>query len=225
MLVLDLIVIIIIVSSFLIGYKKGLVNIATSAIGFLIALILSFTLNSSIAEFLKTKTPIFDNVNSVIEETIRNTINKKEENPTEKPKEVKEKNSFLGKAIEEIKIANGGVKENLIKKNAEKISNMIIKTVSFMITYILVILIVDILSIILNGIFSLPLLDSINNIGGSIVSGIVTFLKTEIVLVLIKMVSPISAFAGLISVIDKTVFIKALYNNNVLFTLWTNIIK
>lgn len=222
MIVLDIILILIIVSSFYVGYKKGLVNIATSAIGFLIALILSFTLNSSVTEFLKTKTPIFNNVNSIVEDTIRNTIDKEEEKQETK---IKEKASYMEKVINEIKAANAETKENLIKSNALNISNMIIKTISFCITYILVLVIVSILSIVLNGIFSLPLLDSINNIGGSAVNGIVTILKTEILLVIVKMVSPISLFAGLIDVINKTILIKALYNNNILFTIWTNLIK
>lgn len=223
MIALDIIVLLIIVSSFIVGYKKGLVNIATSAVGFLIAIILSFTLNSSIAEFLKNKTPIFDNVSSIVESTIRNTVEKNKDEVV-KPKEEKEK-IFIDAAIEEIKNANNEVKENLIKKNTENISNMVIKTLSFFITYILVTLIVSILSTILNGIFSLPLLDSINNIGGSAVNGIVSILKLEIILVIIKMLSPISLLDGLIKIIDQTVLIKALYTNNILFSIWTNFLK
>ncbi len=217
MLVLDLIVLIIIVSSLLFGYKKGLVNTAAGAIGFLVALILSFTLNGVLMEYLKNNTPIYSNVNNSIQETITNLVSNNKDTQ-------KEENDLL-KFVNEIKKANPELKDELIKTNSIKITNMIMKTVSFMIIYLLVTLIVSILSIMLNGIFSLPLLDLVNNFGGMALNGIVTLLKIEVILVIINLLSPLSFMGGVIKVINQTNLIKFLYDNNILLGIWIKFMK
>lgn len=217
MIILDLIILLIIISSLLLGYKRGLINTAAGAVGFLIALILSFTLNNALMGFLKNNTPIYSSINKSVEETVRTLVDGEKSNNTEE-------NSLI-KFVNEIKNANPEFKENLIKTNSEKITNMIMKTVSFMLIYILVSLIVSILTTMLNGIFSLPLLDIVNNLGGLAINGIVTLLKIEVILVIINLLSPLSFMKGLIDVINQTTLIKFLYENNILLGLWTNLMK
>ena len=112
-----------------------------------------------------------------------------------------------------------------MQEYTEKISMYILKAMSFILIYILVITIASILNMMLNGIFSLPLLDSVNKISGMLANGIVTILKIQIILAVIYLISGVSIVNGLINVINETRFLSVLFNNNVVVTLIKNLYK
>ena len=64
--------------------------------------------------------------------------------------------------------------------------------------------------------FNVPLLSTVNVIGGTVVGGLSVLIKIWIVLALISFVSPLPMFDSIVSYIDKTFLVKLLYNNNLL---------
>ena len=93
------------------------------------------------------------------------------------------------------------------------------KGLSFIAIFFIVRIICYILQMILNVVFNLPILSSINGIGGTAVGVISVLIKVWIVLAIISFISPLPAFEGLTSYIDKTFLVKLLYNNNMLVAL------
>ncbi len=228
MIIIDLIIIGIIVASFINGYKKGLVNIITTLVGFVLALILAFAFAGSVATYVRESTPFYNEIKSSVSSTLKVMISDKDE--TENSEEIEEteeseQTGMLDKVRDELSNVAEEKKEEKINEYTEKISMYVLKALSFMIIYILVITIASILNLMLNGIFSLPILDSVNKISGMLSNGIVTILKIQIILAVIYLISGISIVSGLIDVIHKTTFLNVLFNNNILVVLIENLFK
>ena len=99
---------------------------------------------------------------------------------------------------------------------SENISRFVMKGLSFIAIFLIVRIICYILQMILNVVFNLPLLSTVNGIGGTVVGGLSVLIKIWIVLALISFVSPLPMFDSIVSYIDKTFLVKLLYNNNLL---------
>ena len=72
---------------------------------------------------------------------------------------------------------------------------------------------------VLNVVFNLPILSSINQMGGIAVGVLSTLIKVWILLAIISFITPLPMFNGISEFIDSTFVIKFLYNNNLLVTI------
>ena len=102
---------------------------------------------------------------------------------------------------------------------SENVTMFILKGASFIIVFIVVLVICYILRMVLNLVFDLPILHSINKIGGVAAGLIKSLLSIWIILALVSIVSPIPMFDGVINLIKNTTVTNFLYTNNILVNI------
>lgn len=201
--IIDIIVIAIIALSAFLGYKKGLVSILVSFAGMIIAIVLAFILQGPVADFLYTTSigsSIEQGVTKVIEENVQKENNNDNEN-------------FI------TKILNSKENSQDINKAAESLTKYILKGISFVGILILVFIICYILQMVLNLVFDLPLLNSVNRLGGIGLNVIKTLIKLWVLLAIISFISAIPIVKPVVDVINDSMLVKLLYDNNFLVAI------
>lgn len=197
MIILDLVVIGLIILGALSGHKKGLIGIVVSFISLILALVLAFALQSTVADLLYDS-GVGESVNSIVEDNIQQMI--------EDGKNVED--SFYGSIISNVTTSEQ------ISQASETVTRFIMKGVSFIAIFLVVKLICYILQMVLNLVFNLPILSSINSIGGTAVGALSVVLKIWILLAILSFLAPLPMFSSIEEYINQTIIIKLLYNYN-----------
>ena len=197
MLILDVIVLALLALGAFSGYKKGLVGILVSFAGLILSIILAFAFQSVVAEAL-CNSGIGDTVTKMIEGNMEKMIDN-------------------GENMEDslyAKILSSNITNDQVNQAAKNLTMFIMKGLSFIVIFLAVYIICYILQMVLNLVFNLPILSSINGIGGTIVGGLSVLIKIWIVLAILSFISPLPMFSSIMNYIDKTVVTKFLYNTN-----------
>lgn len=205
--IIDIVLILFIALGAFMGYKKGLINVLVSFVAIIIAIVLSLLLQIPVANTLR-QTAIGNSINETVNNHLIGTIQNKTADIVD--------NTFymnIGKNI-----SSG----EQLKDFSESITMFILKGLSFFIIFIIVTLIILILKKILNFVFDLPILNSVNQIGGLALGGIKSLAIVYIILAILAFISPMPSITSSITEnVNKTKITKTLYNNNLL----VNIIK
>lgn len=206
--IVDIIVIALILLGAFNGYKKGLVGILIGLIAVLLSLILAFALQIPVSSYLYNNTPIGEGLNN----TITSGINEAFENSKDTENKTEEQNFYTD-------IVKNITTEEQIAQMSENVTMFILKGASFIIVFIVVLVICYILRMVLNLVFDLPILHSINKIGGVAAGLIKSLLSIWIILALVSIVSPIQMFDGVVILIKNTTVTNFLYTNNILVNI------
>lgn len=201
--IIDIIVIAIIALSAFLGYKKGLVSILVSFAGMIIAIVLAFILQGPVADFLYN-TPIGSSIEQGVTKVIEENVQQENNNDNE---------NFI------TKILNSNENSQDINKAAESLTKYILKGISFVGILILVFIICYILQMVLNLVFDLPLLNSVNRLGGIGLNVIKTLIKLWVLLAIISFISAIPIVKPVVDVINDSMLVKLLYDNNFLVAI------
>lgn len=210
--VLDGIVIVFLLLGAYSGYKKGLTTILISLIGFVVAIILAFTLKSTLVDFVVEKTDVDTFMHQIIDEGIDKAIQSKVDESSESKKD-----SFYVGIVKNM--AEGETVENL----SNNVVNFILETAAFIFIFLIVTTCAFILKMMLNIVFDLPILSSINNIGGLGMGFVMALFKLWIILAIVSMIVPM--FGGLKVLIDSSNITKMLYNTNILVKILSSGLK
>ncbi len=202
MLVVDIIALGLIALGAFSGHKKGLVGILVSFASLILSIVLAFSFQSIVANGL---------YDSGIGKTLQSTIHTELQDQLQNNEDIN--GSVYGKLIQKT------TPDETIEVTSERITRFILKGVSFVAILLIVHLICYILQMVLNLVFNLPILNTINGMGGTIVGAISVLIKIWIALAIISFISPIPAFSGIMNYINQTILIKFLYNNNILVAI------
>lgn len=184
------------------GHKKGLVGILVGFAALILSIVLAFAFQSIVANALYDS-GIGVKVKEIASENIQQMIDNGEN----------VEQSFYGNII------SGAITEDKVSQAGEVVARFIMKGLSFIVIFLIVRLICYILQMILNVVFNLPILSSINGIGGTVVGMLSVLIKIWIILAVVSFISPLPVFEGLAKFIDSTLLLKLLYNNNLLVTI------
>lgn len=208
--ILDIVLIIILLISGFIGYKKGLVGVVLSIVSLILAIILAVFLQSTVASYLYNETAI----GTMVESSIKTTIETEIENRLNSEVEEIDENKFIDMFFEPQELAT-----TMVDESANKITMFILKGISFVGIFILVFIICYILRMILNIVFKLPILNSINKVGGVSLNVLKTVFKIWILLAIIYFVSFVPLVETINNFIDSSVVTKFLYENNIIVNI------
>lgn len=209
--IIDIILILIVLLGAYVGYKKGLVTVLMKFIAIIIAIALSLFLQSPVADCLRNS-KLGNDLYINVHKGITNTIDARREGI--------EKDTIYSKIID------GVVSEEQINIQADNITTFILKGVSFIATFLITLIIIFILKGVLNIVFDLPILNSINKIGGLTVGGLKSIVIIYLILAAIAFISPMPIVKGNISnKIEKTNITKIMYENNLLVQIINGSIK
>lgn len=199
MILIDILVILLIILGAFSGHKKGLVGILVGFAALILSIVLAFMFQSVVADAIYD-TGLGQSVATMAKDNMQNMMKNGEDVD----------NSIYAKVI------SNTITDDNLNAASENVSRFVMKGLSFIAIFLIVRIICYILQMILNVVFNLPILSSINGMGGTIVGALSVLIKVWIVLALISFISPLPIFDSIISYINKTILIKFLYNNNML---------
>ncbi len=202
MLIVDIILVLALVFGALHGHKKGLVGIVVGFAALILSIVLAFAFQGVVADAIYD-TGIGTTVKEAAQENMQKMIDNGEN----------VEDSFYGSII------SNAVTEESLETTAEGISRFAMKGLSFIVIFFIVRIICYILQMILNVVFDLPILKTINGTGGTVVGVISVLIKVWILLAFILFIAPLPMFEGVSAFIDGTILVKLLYNNNILVAL------
>lgn len=199
--IVDIILIILLVLGLLRGLKKGLVNMLVSFFCLIVAIILALILRTPITNML-VKTKMADNVSTFISTTLQDKA--------EYYKQEERKTNFYDNIIESVS------KGESIEKVSKSATFLIFNVISFIIIFIVALIIGHIIKIVLNVVFDLPLLNSINKLGGGIIGLVSMLVKIFILFTIISFLSPIDFVHKVDNAIREGTVSNYLYENNII---------
>lgn len=162
------------------GMKQGMVRSAFSLVSVVLTLFLGAVLNPYMSRFLTENTPIYETVQEKCEESVARILEDKmneQENKEEQAQFIA--GLPLPESMKKILLENNTAEnyhhllaETFGEYLSHSIAQIAIGSISLILTFILVSIFMNLLSGMLNGIFSLPVLSLLNRVGGAILGAI-----------------------------------------------------
>lgn len=194
---LDLSIILIILTSTFIGYKRGLIKVAFGLLSFILALVISLLLYKPVSNFITNYTPIPEKIETHIERRIYTG-------------DADQTDNFVSNYYSNIKNSSA----NLIAYN---ITNTIINISSVLIVFILSRIILLFLKFSTDLIAKLPLIKQFNHVGGFIYGIIIGFVLVYAIMTIVTLLAPIIDLNNFIKTINSSIIGNIMYNNNIIF--------
>ena len=219
-----IIVDVIIIASFALsiywGYKRGLVNVITSLVAFVLAIILTLVIYKPVSNFLQNNTPL----GQVIEQKLSSTLNETSlvngdllsKNTSNLPSVAID---FINKHAEEA-ISSG--QEYVVNAASSSLAGYIIKLIAAFVSFILVRAFLTLFQSIFQLIAELPIISQIDKAGGLIFGFLRALISIYVLLVVITIVGSFIHNWNVMYAIDASHLGSFFYNNNLLINIFTN---
>lgn len=196
------------------GYARGMVRIVLSMVAMIVTIILATILTVPIGRLIKETTPIYDNIYSTVEKSVKenNVVNEESLGKLDLPKQIVDK-------IEQNKIIDNY--EGLV---AKEITDTAFNAGVYLVVTIIVYIIVKVIISMLNFVAKLPLIKEVNKIGGfaiGVVYGLVVLWAACLVL---TACSSKPWAKEIFAAINKNSFLGFVYNNNLITWLVTKVL-
>ena len=198
MVILDIIIIVLILISTFLGYRKGLISLGIHLIAFILALIISFISYRPIGNIIINTTQIDETIQETIEKNVQ-TIEPNEEN----------KNNITNQIIE---ITKG----EMLPQATKEISYNIVYGATMIILFLILRVCLMLINCIANAIAKLPILDQVNKIGGAIYGVLRGVIITYFALLIISLIIVVNPQNSLSKMVEETYLVKTMMNNNIL---------
>lgn len=239
-LIIDLVAIAFLIISAFAAYRNGFVKTFFGFISVILAVLLACCFSKSLATHLKASTEMDEwiiesvtnigtssDLNSQKEYTILSGDNISGEIMIEKEAEGSTITIDAGlvEFIETLPEAVGSivdledVKNQTISNISVKIADIVINILAWIIIYFAVRIIIAVITVIFDGIMSIPILKSINNLAGLIIGFIVGIFRIYLLLSIIYFISNITNAMFFVNIIQTSSLINAMYNNNLIINL------
>lgn len=223
--ILNIIIIVFVVGCMLIGLKRGFTDTVIRLAGGIIAIILAFVLQSSVANFITDKTGFDKQISQSLRTNITKVLTKED-----KTSIIERDNNemFLGmpnilsQRYEEIRNSSGKVRDSKVNEWSNAIAKFIIMGISFIAIFITVSILIGIARLILGGIADLPVLKELDGLAGLGAGFILAIIDLMIVFSIISFISPMQMMAGLNRLIEGSTIAKFISDNNFILTIITN---
>ena len=238
--VIDIIVILIILISVFLGYKKGFVRTAVSLLSFFVAIGVALLFYKPLAIILTENTTIDDwiimNITSNHDDNEKLTESSETDESGDVPMFIEEASNLteeketnnLGLVIGMLenlpatitdKLSLEEIKSDTKQEIAYKVSELIMNLLSLIIIYIVVKVTLIIAAFILDGIMKFPILKQLNEILGMGIGAVIGFIQIYVAFAVITFISSICDISVVIETIKLSAFAKILFENNVIISL------
>ena len=220
-LIIDAIIVLIIIISSFLGYKKGLTKSFLKIFTFIIALVISFVLFKPISNIIINNTDIDENLQKAIEEK----FNQSEENKQveQKNDENSEKNDmptiFNNFISEKINDATAEATDVIVKEASKQIAITIINVGVVILVYIISQIVLIFIKGITDLVTKLPVIKQCDKLGGVIYGLLRAAIILIIIFTIISLIAPIINSTVLLDMINDSIIGSKLYNNNIIFNI------
>ena len=194
--VIDIIVVLFILLSVFLGYKKGLVALGIHLVAFIVALVVAFVLYRPIGALIINNTNIDESLQETIETKLEEVIN------TEN-----------GETLEISLI--GEIKTETLSETAKTLSVNIIYGVTIIALFIILRIALVFITAIANWIAKLPILKQVNKTGGIIYGLLRGLLIVYLVLLVMNLIISLNPQSGINQAVSETYLTKLMMEYNV----------
>lgn len=200
----DIIVILIIITTAFIGYKKGLIKVAIKMVAFLIAIIVSLILYKPLSNIVINNTQIDDNIKNTIIEKITPEGLSKEDKVTSSAK-------ISSKIVD--------TTNNSIENIAETLTIKIIQISILLLLFIIIRILLVFITALADLIAKIPILKQFNETGGLIYGLLKGILIVYVVFGILLLIDPLVG-NEISNTLNSSIIAKTIYNNNILINVF-----
>lgn len=226
------------------AYKKGFVKTFFGLITVILAIVLATSFHKTLAAYIKDTTDLDEWISGALSDSFSNIgedVNSGNlTSSASSASSTQDVFSELGTTIDTSALNNfmGGenifstlpdvvgdklgvneFKENMSSNITTSVADTAINILSWVILYIGIQIILNIVVAILDGVMSLPLLREINNIAGLAIGIVMGVFRIYIILAVIYFISTVANIYPIINAIGSSSMIASMYNNNLLLKI------
>ncbi len=195
--IIDGVIVLIILLSVFLGYKKGLVSLGIHLVAFIIALVVAFVLYRPIGSLIINTTEIDESLQGVIETKLEEIVDVEDENITV--------NSLIG-----------NIESSTITETSRGLAMNIIYGATIIILFIILRIALVFISAIANWVAELPILKQVNKAGGIIYGLLRGVLLTYVILLIVSLVITFNPTGKLNETMNETYLAKTMMEYNIL---------
>ncbi len=206
----DIVVIVLILLCTLIGYKRGLINVAVGIIGFVIALVFALILYTPISNYIIENTDVVPNLKNTI---ISKFYSEEENSDGESSSTLSDiMANYIDEYTEEMK-------EDSSDFIAEQIAIAAVRVVTWIALFVGAKLLTLILKLFAEAIGQIPIIKQFNKAGGIIYGILQGLVITYIALGAISLINPMLGENEMNKQIDESHICKFMYDNNIILNI------
>ncbi len=227
----DLVLIGIITAAVLVARRRGFLKSSYNVLSLIISVVLIVTLQQPFTDYLMTS-PLGQTVREKVSEQVMGTAEEDmeviaDEEDSETAVKVGEMMGlpqflmdFLDEKLEKQTEAVEIMKNDAFAVLTDTVTEVILKIVSIILLFLAVRLGVFLLLRLLDILFKLPVLSSVNSFLGMIVGALNGLLVVYILCAILTLLAPTESLSVIGDIVDKTLIVKYFYNNNLLIELF-----
>ena len=200
--VVDLIIVVIILLSTFLAYRKGLITLAIQLVAVIIAIVLTLLLYKPVSNVIINVTGI--------DEAIQNAI-------------LEETNDIMTNGEEGANQVVESIQNNMLPETARTISINIIEGAVILILYIVIRIALKFVTALANLVSKLPILNQLNQVGGIIYGILRGLLIVYILLLLVNLSGEIEPQNHVYTAVEGSYIGKIMNENNILDILFTKV--
>lgn len=242
--IIDIIGVCIIAVAAFSAYKKGFVKTFFGLITVILAIVLATSFHKTLAAYIKDTTDLDEWISGALSDSFSNigedvnsgnlTSSASSASSTQDvfselgtSIDTSALNGFMGgenifSTLPDVvgdKLGVNEFKENMSSNITTSVADTAINILSWVILYIGIQIILNIVVAILDGVMSLPLLREINNIAGLAIGIVMGVFRIYIILAVIYFISTVANIYPIINAIGSSSMIASMYNNNLLLKI------
>lgn len=191
--IIDIIIILFILASIFLGYKKGLVSLGINLVAFIIAIIITFILYRPIANFIINVSQIDENLQQTIETNIEEIISNDE---------------------------NKGIVEDttnsILQGGSRTLAVNIIYGITMIVLFVIARICLVFISAIANMISKLPILNQFNKLGGIVYGLLRGVIIIYVILMVVNLIIALNPTSKIKDNIEQTYLAKTMCEYNIL---------
>lgn len=226
--ILDAILVFVVIFFIAHSAKRGFIKASKN----IITLILTVTLLASMQGVMLSalgNSPLGDNIKKMVSENLTKTYEEEQlpENvdttDTEQSLVVCEAlplPDFLKESIEKSIMEMSEIKNNVMEVITDSITTLIMRIIAMLMLFVLVKIFVFLAIKLLDSLFGLPGLKSVNRALGAVIGVVNAMLAIYIICGLVSLFTPMQNLAFVDNAIGQTMLVKYFYNNNLLLSLF-----
>ena len=191
--IIDIIIILFILASIFLGYKKGLVSLGINLVAFIIAILITFILYRPIANVIINSTQVDENLQATIENQIGEVIS----------------NDAETGAIE-------SATNSILQGGSKTLAINIIYGITMIVLFIIARIALIFISAIANMVSKLPILNQFNKLGGIIYELLRGVIIVYVILMVVNLIITLNPTGKIKENIDETYLAKTMCEYNIL---------
>ena len=196
--------------------KKGFIKASYSILSIILTIVLMMTFQNTICEYIRTS-PVGKSIEEKVLTIVSDSVNITPENSLENEIALPQ---FIKNFTKDYDDKILSVKDDIINDTAKTLTISIISVLSLIILYILIRLILFLLLKVLNIVFSLPVLNSVNKLGGALIGVVNSLFLVYILCTLLFLFTPSKHTQTVNTAISNTYITHYFYDNNLLLKLF-----